>query len=153
MKTIAPLLVLTAISGAALAADVGVSVTVNQPGLYGRIDIGNLPPPQLIYAEPRVIMPMPPNLAPPPPIYLHVPPGHEKHWRKHCAEYHACDRPVYFVHENWYRNVYEPRHRGGEHGDHGDRRRDDRHDQGRRDEGRGDEGDRGRGRGRGRGDN
>src|SRR2546425_10235251 len=26
------------------------------------------------------------------PIYLHVPPGHAKHWRKHCHEYNACDR-------------------------------------------------------------
>ena len=30
------------------------------------------------------------------PIYLHVPPGHAKNWRKHCAHYNACGQPVYF---------------------------------------------------------
>ena len=25
-----------------------------------------------------------------PPIYLHVPPGHAKHWRKYCRQYNAC---------------------------------------------------------------
>ena len=37
----------------ALAADVGVSVHVGQPGFYGRIDIGNFPPPRLLYPRPR----------------------------------------------------------------------------------------------------
>ena len=27
-----------------------------------------------------------------------------RHWRKHCARYDACGRPVYFVQEDWYRN-------------------------------------------------
>ena len=27
------------------AADVGVSITVGQPGFYGQLDIGNAPPP------------------------------------------------------------------------------------------------------------
>jgi hypothetical protein len=36
---------------AALAADVGVSVQVGELGFYGRIDIGNLPQPRLIYAR------------------------------------------------------------------------------------------------------
>jgi len=44
-------------------------------------------------------------------MYLHVPPGHEKKWRKHCAKYNACGRPVYFVRHDWYNNVYVPRHR------------------------------------------
>lgn len=148
MKRFIPTLALFAVTATASAADVGISVTVNQPGLYGRIDIGNLPPPQVIYTEPQLVMPVPRGLPPPEPIYLHVPPGYEKHWRKHCAKYHACDRPVYFVHEDWYRNVYAPRHRE----DRGDRGRDEgRHDQGRH-EGRRDEGgDRGEGRDRGRG--
>jgi len=34
-----------------------------------------------------------PQTAPPPPVYLHVPPGHAKNWRKHCREYNACNRP------------------------------------------------------------
>ena len=33
-----------------LATDVGVSVSIGQPGFYGRLDIGGYPPPQRIYA-------------------------------------------------------------------------------------------------------
>jgi len=38
-----------------LAADVAVSVSVGQPGFYGRIDIGDFPQPQLVYAEPVIV--------------------------------------------------------------------------------------------------
>jgi hypothetical protein len=150
MKRIVPALAMFAMAAAAAAADVGVSVTVNQPGLYGRIDIGNLPPPQVIFAQPMLVQPVVPGVPAPEPIYLHVPPGHEKHWRKHCAKYHACDRPVYFVHEDWYRDVYVPRHRDErrEEGRRGEGRRDEGRHEGRRDG----EGDRGEGRGRGRHD-
>ena len=48
-------LLLAASALPALAADVGVSVSVGQPGFYGRIDIGNVPPPVLIYPQPVVI--------------------------------------------------------------------------------------------------
>ena len=37
----------------ALAADVGVSISIGQPGFYGQIDIGGYPPPRVIYREPR----------------------------------------------------------------------------------------------------
>ena len=89
------------------AADVGVSVTVGQPGFYGRIDIGGFPPPQLIYDSPRYVQRVP---AGRPPIYLRVPPGHIKHWDKHCREYHACGEPVYFVKDSWYQREYVPRY-------------------------------------------
>ena len=91
----------------ALATEVGVSVTVGQPGFYGRIDIGNFPQPRLIYAQPVVIAPVH-VVEPATPIYLHVPPGHAKNWRKHCQKYDACGRPVYFVRDDWYNNVYVP---------------------------------------------
>jgi len=87
-----------------LAADVGVSVSIGQPGFYGRIDIGNnYPQPQLIYREPIVIQRGPAAVQP---IYLHVPPGHAKDWRKHCHKYNACGQPVYFVRNDWYSDVY-----------------------------------------------
>lgn len=105
--------VIAATGGSALAADVGVSVTVGQPGYYGRIDIGNFPPPQLIYAQPVVIERVPVGVAPRP-LYLHVPPGHAKDWRKHCGKYNACGEPVYFVSENWYNDVYVKGHGKGE---------------------------------------
>jgi hypothetical protein len=106
-----------ALAAPAFATDVGVSITVGQPGFYGQLNIGNAPPPQLIYAQPVVIQRSPEFVAAAP-IYLHVPPGHEKHWSKHCAAYNACGRPVYFVKDDWYNNEYVP-HYQHEHGDHG----------------------------------
>ncbi|MDB6088871.1 MAG: hypothetical protein JWN85_1655 [Gammaproteobacteria bacterium] len=102
----------------AIAADVGVSISIGQPGFYGQIDIGNVPRPQLVYTQPVVIR-RAPEFDSAPPIYLHVPPGHEKHWSKHCAQYSACGRPVYFVRDDWYNNEYVPRyqHGGGDRGD------------------------------------
>jgi len=91
----------------ALAADVGVSVSIGQPGFYGRIDIGNYPQPALIYPQPVVIAPAPYAVVQQP-IYLHVPPGHAKDWRKHCGKYNACGQRVYFVQDNWYQNTYVP---------------------------------------------
>lgn len=99
-------------------AQVGVSVSVGQPGFYGQIDIGNAPRPQVIYAEPRVIE----RTVIGSPIYLRVPPGHAKHWRKHCGAYNACGRPVYFVRDSWYSQQYVPyynEHHGGGHHDRG----------------------------------
>ncbi len=111
------------IASSALAADVGVSVSVGQPGFYGRIDIGNAPRPELIYAQPVVIQPAPAGVVYQP-IYVHVPPGHEKHWSKHCSKYNACGRPVYFVKDTWYNEKYVPYYQAhhGKHGEkHGDK--------------------------------
>src|ERR1700757_1500281 len=109
---------LSALATPAFCADVGVSISVGQPGFYGQIDVGNVPRPPVVYAQPVVVAPSPEYVSVQP-IYLHVPPGHEKHWGKHCAEYHACGRPVYFVRDDWYNNEYVPRYKHGE-GDHGD---------------------------------
>jgi hypothetical protein len=116
------------------ATDVGVSITVGQPGFYGQIDIGTAPPAQLVYARPVVIQRAPEYVAAAP-IYLHVPPGHEKHWSKHCAQYNACGRPVYFVRDDWYNNEYVP-HYQHEHGGHGHGHGHDK-DEGGHDEGHG----------------
>ena len=90
-------------SGAA-AADVGVSVQISQPGVYGRIDIGRFPQPQVVVAQPVIIMrPVVVHQAPPPqPVYMWVPPGHRQNWRRHCGKYNACGVPVYFVQDQWY---------------------------------------------------
>ena len=127
-------------AAAALAADVGVSVSIGEPGFYGRIDIGDFPQPTVIYPQPVMVQRVPMDR---PPIYLRVPPGHAKDWKKHCGKYHACGERVYFVRDEWYTREYVPHyqeHQGGRQGEYRDERRDDdRH---------GD--DRGRGRGRGR---
>ena len=93
-----------------LGAAQGVSIQVGQPGFYGRIDLGPLAPPPVLYPQPIVIQPAPVEVAPPP-IYLRVPPGHAKQWRKHCQRYQACGQPVYFVRDSWYQDVYMPYYR------------------------------------------
>ncbi len=85
---------------------VDVSIGIYQPGVYGRIDIGNYPQPVLVYPQAIVVTPVPLAYYRQP-IYLYVPPGHQKHWAKHCARYNACNQPVYFVQEQWVRERYE----------------------------------------------
>jgi hypothetical protein len=80
------------------AQDVRVTISGEvAPGVYGRVDFGNRPPPPVLYPQPVVIVkPARPGPAVTP-LYLHVPPGHAKNWSKHCKKYDACGRPVYFV--------------------------------------------------------
>jgi uncharacterized protein YcfJ len=110
MKRLLCAIAALAITAPALAADVGVSVRIGQPGFYGRIDVGSYPAPQLIYAEPLLVQPVPVGVVRQP-IYLRVPPGHARNWRKHCYRYSACGQPVYFVQDSWYNDVYVPRYR------------------------------------------
>jgi len=119
-----------AMSVPALAADLGVSASIGQPGFYGRIDIGTFPQPVVIYPQPVVIRPVPGPV--PRPIYLRVPPGHTRDWDKHCAKYQACGQPVYFVQEKWYHDEYLAHYRDDERRDRGDRHgRGNEHDEGR----------------------
>jgi hypothetical protein len=111
-KFLSAALLVAALAAPVMAADVGVSISVGQPGFYGQINIGNVPPPPLIFARPVVVQRVSRYVAVEP-IYLHVPPGHEKHWDRHCAEYSACGRPVYFVRNDWYNSEYAPRYRQG----------------------------------------
>jgi hypothetical protein len=126
--------------------DVGVSVQISQPGVYGRVDIGRFPQPEVIVTQPVIVRRAPVR---PEPVYMWVPPGHQRHWSRHCREYNACGVPVYFVRDRWYQqHVRQERHedrgpgteryegrreehreerhedRGGDHreGGHGDRR-------------------------------
>lgn len=85
----------------AAAADIGVSIQIAQPGVYGRVDIGRFPQPVLISTRP-VIVTQPVVVQPVQPVAMWVPPGHRKNWRKHCDRYGACGVPVVFVDEGWY---------------------------------------------------
>lgn len=123
----------------ALAADVGVSLTYGEPGFYGRLDIGDYPQPQVIYRRPVMIQRVPVSR---PPVYLRVPPGHAKNWRKHCGRYDACGERVYFVRDDWYNREYVPRYQ-----EQHRERRDDRHEE-RKDDHRGGNDNRGGGHGR-----
>jgi hypothetical protein len=112
MKTKLLVLALAACALApAYAADVGVSIGINQPGVYGRIDIGSFPQPALVYAEPVIVTP-PRVVVERRPIYLYVPPAHQQNWRRYCGRYSACGQPVYFVQERWVRERWEAEHRG-----------------------------------------
>lgn len=90
--------------------DVGVSINIGQPGFYGRIDIGNVPPPVVMYPQPVIIQQAPVAVVRQP-IYLRVPPGHARDWSRHCYRYAACNQPVYFVQDSWYQQVYVPEYR------------------------------------------
>ncbi len=144
------LLMAMTIAAAALSAPASAQVSINigQPGFYGRLDIGGFPPPPLLFPEPMMIQRVPVGR---PPLYLRVPPGHARDWRRYCHRYGACGERVYFVQDNWYRQEYAPRyqerhgHRDGYRDDYRDYRRHERRDD--RDEYRGD--DRGHGHDRG----
>ncbi len=92
----------------AFAVDVGISLTIGQPGFYGRIDIGDFSQPQLIFSSPVIILRSAGVVRAP--IYLNVPPGHANKWSKHCHKYDACGQSVYFVQESWYNNEYVPQY-------------------------------------------
>jgi len=102
-------------TGVGRAGDLGIRIIVAgriAPGVYGQVDLGNEPPPPLVYAEPVLVVPVE---TPPPPVYLYVPPSHVRYWRRYCHQYHACSRPVYFVRSP----EYEPGYVRGYYGDDG----------------------------------
>lgn len=117
MKTLASLALALAALPALAQTSVGVSIGIHQPGVYGRIDIGNFPPPPVIYPQPVVIAPTPVAVYQRP-VYLYVPPGHQKDWRKHCYRYAACGQPVYFVQEQWVVERWDERRGRGRGDDH-----------------------------------
>ena len=117
MKTLATLALALAAAPALAQTSVGVSIGIHQPGVYGRIDIGNFPPPPVIYPQPVVIAPTPVAVYQRP-VYLYVPPGHQKDWRKHCYRYAACGQPVYFVQEQWVVERWDERRGRGRGDDH-----------------------------------
>jgi len=108
MKTQA--LLTLAIAAAALlpahaTTNIGVSVGINAPGQYGRIDINNYPQPRLYVPQPVVVVPSSVAVYQRP-IYLYVPQAHQANWGRYCNNYRACGQPVYFVQEAWVRDEY-----------------------------------------------
>jgi hypothetical protein len=90
-----------------------VSVSVGEPGFYGRLDIGGYPQPQVIYAQPVVVEQDVPMDQPP--IYLRVPPQQTRNWGHYCHRYNACGQRVMFVRDDWYRRQYAPNYRQQHH--------------------------------------
>jgi len=78
MRLVSMVPVLFAVAGVGHAGDLNIHVMLSgevAPGVYGQVQIGNERPPPLVYAQPMLIVP---QTAPPPPVYLHVPPGTPK---------------------------------------------------------------------------
>ena len=104
-------LALVASCAAAAHAQTSVSIGINQPGVYGRITIGDIPPPALVLRSmitgcgSTVVV----QRAP---IYLYVPPAHQQDWRRYCGRYSACNQPVYFVRDDYVRERYQKEHPG-----------------------------------------
>lgn len=94
-------------SGAA-QAQVSAHIDIGQPGFYGTINIGD-DRPRLYASQPVIVERHEHYVAQP--VYLRVPPGHRKNWRKHCSRYNACGQRVLFVRDDWYQNTYAPRYR------------------------------------------
>jgi len=140
-KVMAMLLAAGAAVSALAQPSVGISIGINQPGLYGRVEIGDLPSAALVLPQPVIVAP-PAVVVQRRPIYLYVPPEHQRDWRRYCGRYGACGQPVYFVQENWVRERYGQEHpgwdRGRGHDDHGHDERGRGHDdRGHDDRGRG----------------
>lgn len=145
MKALILCAALAAASFPALA-QTNVSISVGQPGFYGRIDIGDFGPPPVYVAQPIIVERYERVRARP--VYLRVPPGHRKNWSKHCRKYGACGQPVLFVQDRWYSDVYAPRYREVHYRErYEDRGRAERYD----DRGHGRDHDRGHGNGHGKG--
>ena len=110
MKTLA---ILTLVAAATLpahaATSIGLSIGINAPGQYGRIDINNYPQPMLEMQQPIIYAPTAIAVHQRP-IYLYVPPAHRANWGRYCGGYRACGQPVHFVQESWVRNEYQREH-------------------------------------------
>lgn len=69
-----------------------------RPGVYGRIVVkgAEVPPPPVIHARPVIASSvlLPDDVEP---VYLYVPPGQVRNWKKNCARWKACDQAVLFV--------------------------------------------------------
>jgi hypothetical protein len=78
----------------------------------------------LLYRKPVLIEREDPHRAP---VYLRVPPGHAKNWRRYCGKYNACDEHVYFVQDNWYQHEFVPRYQAKKRDQHEGQGR-ERHD-------------------------
>ncbi len=109
MKILASLTLAAALLPAHAVTNIGVSIGINAPGQYGRIDINNYPQPLLVVPQP-IIYSVTPQAVYQRPIYLYVPSAHSANWGRYCGSYRACGQPVYFVQENWVRDEYRREH-------------------------------------------
>ena len=96
-------------------AQTNVSISIGQPGFYGRLDLGDFAQPPVVYTQRPVIVREVRHVSAEP-VYLRVPSKHRQNWSRYCGRYDACGRPVMFVRDDWYTNTYAPRYRERRHG-------------------------------------
>jgi len=113
-------------------AATSAAISINQPGVYGRVVLGEpLPSSAYVHASP-VIINRPAYNYQREPIYLYVPTAHSSNWGRYCDRYNACVQPVVFVQDRWVRERHaqyanQNRYRGGRDDDRdGVRNRNDR---------------------------
>lgn len=94
--------VLLLVAGAALAG--------SPQERFGVIDIEGHPHPQFIHDDARRGNPAAKGGAP---VFLHVPREHSRHWPRFCRLYAACERPAFFVSEEWYYGIFLGKARAG----------------------------------------
>ena len=131
MKILATLTLAAAMLPAHAVTNIGVSIGINAPGQYGRINIDNYPQPVLVMPQPIIYAPTP-QATYQRPIYLYVPSAHRSNWGRYCASYRACGQPVFFVQEHWVRDEYRREHEQRQYRQ--PRRDDDDHDRDRDDD-------------------
>lgn len=114
MRTLIAAVALVAASGAAMAADVGVSIGFSQPGLSGQISFGDYYPSYRsyypaypVYVNPRPVVVAPPVWRAPYPIYYNGP-YYDRGWRGHG---HGRG--------HWRGHDHDHDHGGRDHGRHG----------------------------------
>lgn len=89
------------VAQAALATS--VSIPVHQPGVWGRVTLGD-PVPQRAWVAPQPVIVVPaPVAVVRAPIYIYVPVEHSNNWARYCGRYQACSQPVIFVQDGWVR--------------------------------------------------
>lgn len=108
-KLLVATLALGALGSAMAQTSVGLSIGINEPGVYGQINIGTLPAPALVSPRPVIIGPAAAGVVP---AYLYVPVAEQRNWRRYCSKYQACGRPVYFVRDDWVHDRYVHEHPG-----------------------------------------
>ena len=110
MKILAMLaLTLAAVLPAHAGTNIDVTIGINAPGQYGRVNVNNYPQVQLVTPQAMIYAPSPVAIHQRP-ICLYVPQGHQANWGRYCGRYGACGQPVYFVRESWVRDEYRHEH-------------------------------------------
>ncbi|MCT0207714.1 hypothetical protein [Synechococcus sp. CS-1332] len=100
-------------------AQTSLTLQLGQPGYFGPINLGNQTPPPVYGYGPVIVRPDSRGRdrwtqAATQPVYLRVPMNQARDWGRYCGLYQACNMPVQFVRDDWYRNVYAPRVRAAQ---------------------------------------